>query len=162
MKNLIFYFLVLCLALQSCDTTLSVNKTYIVNNSGFDAVLEFNCQNFDSERVNPIFLMVNSKNLLLSQADRGKAISRTFTSNYETCDSVVIKFSNGKKLIYVGVEIQSLQNKICKNSDCIIIDDPRSILNSSNYEKNITDETKRKLETELIFTLTREDYIKAK
>ncbi len=163
MKNLSFALIVLLILFSSCiDSFIHTNSSFINNQSGLDAKLEFSCANKGNEIINPITLVNNRKNFLLTQSDRSKAIIRSFANNNSTCDSLIIKFSDGKRIVYSGLEIQNRINKLCKNNDCIVFDNTRSILNSSNYEKIILNETKRKLETELIFTLTREDYLKAK
>ncbi len=155
--------LVFFLILFSSCTDYGVSRTsaFISNLTGLDAELEFYYEGKIFTPVNYTKLINNKNNLVSKESSRGKNIAYNFADIYGTFDSVIIKFSNGRKLIYSGVEVQNRVNKICKNSDCIILDDPRSILNLDNYSKLITEESRRKQNTEFTFTLTIENYLKA-
>ncbi len=86
---------------------------------------------------------------------RGKGVGRAVVGLY-AYDSLIIRFPNQKKIIQYGY------GGFGKNSDAIFFADPRNLFNEKNYVRRTVRDEKCYLQTEYMYTITQDDYLKAK
>jgi hypothetical protein len=155
MKLVVLFFI--SFAIISCSNKLgsTASKSYFKNDSGLEVNINF------TENIS----LLNSKILNLKNGER-KVFDNCFAEDVskficipitvDTKDSVVIIFSDLKRITYYSTLTQGT------NPSAIPYNNLRNILNFSNWEKLIIEDSKKRYETEFNFVITREDYLKAK
>lgn len=95
----------------------------------------------------------------IADIDRGegKGLGLVFPFSIPDVDSLRVEFDSNRTALHCGIFLVS-----GTNPNALPYDNERNMLNLDNWEWIKKRETRRYLESELIFTITEEDYINAK
>lgn len=154
MKQILFFGFVLFLI--GCEKEeVGHTKSYIKNTTSHTIkLLPYNGASLDNSNIK--IVAPNSTLEVYAANVRGKTIEPSFGTLLQPYDSVLVTYDDTIKIPHIKFNLTyNGPHKVLFNSN-------RSISNSNNWTKSITNETKYSLEGNFLYTFVEQDYLDAR